>query len=195
MSTSDPLSREEARRLVAMAASYGRPWSALRDRAALAIMYGCGCRSNEVRMLDLPDVRLTLHGMSIRVRSPKGIGRTKAPARPREVGLNRVAREALGDWLEVRGTAPGPLFMTARGRRVCTSHWRRKIKPLARAARIDRRVHCHGLRHTFAREMHDEGARIGVIQGALGHSSLDTTAIYLSSLGSPEIVAATVGRE
>jgi site-specific recombinase XerD len=44
----------------------------------------------------------------------------------------------------------------------------------------------HSLRHTFAREMHRQGAPVTVVQQRLGHSSLSTTSIYLSELAAVE---------
>jgi len=45
---------------------------------------------------------------------------------------------------------------------------------LAAKAGIDRRVHAHGLRHTYAAELAREGTAINVIRDALGHTSLVT---------------------
>ena len=47
-------------------------------------------------------------------------------------------------------------------------------------------VHFHSLRHTFARPMKDAGAKVLEIQGRLGHSSLQTTSLYLAALRAAE---------
>jgi len=44
----------------------------------------------------------------------------------------------------------------------------------------------HALRHTFARVMEDEGAKVSEIQQRLGHSSLATTGRYLAALSRAE---------
>ena len=200
---SDPLTKAEARALVDMATRIGTPYTRARDAAAYAVLYRCGVRSEEAALLDLSDLRegrIAQDGeevevWSLRVRFPKGWRRRTRPAKPREMGVDPGTLAVLEAWLEVRGRAPGPLFQTTTGRRLDPSHWRRKIKRAASSARIEKRVHCHGLRHTYARMLHDEGVSIALIQQLLGHRDLSTTAIYLGSLGNPEAVAATARRD
>jgi integrase/recombinase XerC len=192
---SEPLTRDEAKRLVTVAGMIGTDWTKVRDQAAFAVLYRCGIRSNEAVMLELHDLHEDAGQVSIRIRFPKGWNRKTRPTPPREVGVDAGTRALLEVWLELRGGTSGPLFCTPAFERLDTSHWRRKIKKAANGAKISKRVHLHGLRHTYARMLHDEGVSVRLIQGALGHRSLDTTAIYLGSLGSPEVVAATVGRE
>lgn len=192
---SDPLTKAEALALVDMAARIGTEWTRARDSAAYAVLYRCGIRSEECVLLDSSDIRELDGVRSLRVRFPKGWKRAKRPAKPREVGLDPGTWNRIEQWIEIRGEGSGPLFCTPNGRRLATSHWRRKIKRAATSAKIDKRVHCHGLRHTFARMLHDEGVSLPLIQQLLGHKDLSTTAIYLSSLGNPEAVAATAERE
>ena len=53
---------------------------------------------------------------------------------------------------------------------------------LERIARARLGVHFHALRHTFARNMEDAGAKVSDIQARLGHESLATTGRYLAAL-------------
>lgn len=186
---SEPLTQDEARRLIEAA---GGGFAGIRDRAYLSILYRCGLRNNECRMLDIEDLRMDGAPWTVRVRFPKGVDRG---ARPRELGVDSGTQEHLGLWLRVRGRSAGPLFQTAKGKRVHTSHTRRRVQYLGKKAGILRRVHPHALRHTFARALNDEGVSMRLIQLALGHASLSTTAIYLQSLGDPEVIALTSERK
>lgn len=187
------LTREEARALVDGATRVGRRFTALRDAAMFAVMYRCGLRSQEVSMLDLDDLELGDAGLwSIVVRYPKGWRRGTPP---RTVGVDAGLLELLEAWLKHRGRAPGPLFCTRTGERVIPEHLRRKIKQAAKAAGLRKRVHCHGLRHTFAVQLDDEGVSMKTIQDSLGHRSLATTGIYLARHSSKRVVEATSRRE
>lgn len=191
----DPLTKAEARRVIHLAGMIGTERTALRDQAAFAVMLRCGLRSIEVARLDVTDLRETPHGMALRVKEPKGYARKGNPTPPREVGVDGGTLEILSKWLQRRGRVNGPLFCTEDWQRVDPSHWRRKIKKVQRSAGIGKRLHCHGMRHSYARQLHDEGTSVRLIQKALGHASLEVTQTYLDSLGSPEVVAATSKRE
>lgn len=150
-----------------------------RDRALLELLYGTGIRVGELVSIDLGD--FDLGDGFLRV---LGKGRKE-----RIVPFGRKAREALEDYLAVRGRLaragaggrPGAreaLFLNARGGRLSA---RGAALVVGRhTTRLAQRlhVHPHTLRHTFATHMLDAGADLRAIQELLGHESLSTTQKY-----------------
>ncbi len=142
---------------------------ALRDAAALEVLYGCGLRVSECVGLDVSDVDLS----ELRVRKGKG-------RKDRVVPLGRKAREALDAWISVRAalTPSGPhVFVNARGGRLDPRSVRRLLDRHALHAGIGK-THPHALRHSYATHLLGSGADLRSIQELLGHASLKTTARY-----------------
>ena len=59
-----------------------------------------------------------------------------------------------------------------------TRQLNRAVHEAAIAARIDKRVTMHSLRHAFATHLLEQGENIRTIQVLLGHKKLETTALY-----------------
>ena len=130
-------------------------------------------------------------GDSVRVHSGKG-------DRARTVGLDPESSAVVERWVTKRreiGFKPSQrLFCTLKGGPIDTSYYRHLFKRLAKKAGLDKRVHPHGLRHSGAVHLLDEGHNVVVISQQLGHSNLATTNTYLNHLKPADVVAAMQSR-
>ena len=80
------------------------------------------------------------------------------------------------------GWKNGKLFCTLDGTPVSDDYVRMLLRRLAAKAGIEKRVHPHGFRHSFAVELEAEGVPVTVISKLLGHSSIAVTSRYLDHL-------------
>jgi integron integrase len=61
---------------------------------------------------------------------------------------------------------------------VYDSSLQRAVASAGAAAGLDKRIHCHTFRHSFATHLVERGVDIRSVQQLLGHESLETTMIY-----------------
>jgi site-specific recombinase XerD len=153
------------------------------------VLYRTGLRITEALSLRPADVNAERG--TIRVLHGKG-------DKARTVGLDPGAMAVLLRWMDRRaacGFRNGPLFCTLAGTPVLSGYVRDMLKRLAARAGLEKRVHPHGLRHTHAAELVNEGAPMNVIREQLGHSSLATTDRYLRNVAPADVIAFGRGRE
>ena len=96
---------------------------------------------------------------------------------PRTVPLPAKARDRLNAWLDVRGREPGPLWLSQRGGRLTASGITQVVLEVGQAAGIPG-LRPHGLRHTYATRLRQNGADPSQVQALLGHGSLESAARY-----------------
>ena len=168
----EPLNPDEVHSLLAACGS--KSSTGLRNRALIVVLWRAGLRIAESLALHPRD----LDDGVLRLRRGKG-------SKSRVVALDPEAIAVVQAWLERKSRLGigGPILSTLKGQPLLPSYVRNLLPRLARKAGIAKRVHAHGLRHTFAAELADERADIRVIQHALGHSSLATTQRYVDHLG------------
>jgi len=168
----DALTVKEVERLLAQPDTRAR--HGLRDRALLETMYGAGLRVSEAAGLALDDVNFD-------DRCVRCLGKGR---KERIVPLGESARAHLKRYIEqarpaaARGGAPRALFLSARGGPLDRRTIWRLIRNYARRAGLDRPVHPHTLRHSFATHLLANDAPLRVIQEMLGHADIGTTQIY-----------------
>jgi site-specific recombinase XerD len=146
----------------------------LRDRAAVEVLYGAGVRRGELLGLNLTDLRLDegfVHvlgkGQKERV-VPLGEAAVKALQAYLKRGRPRLAQVS-HQCLWVSCLHGGPVT----DRELLIS-----VRKHVRRAGIKKRIGYHTFRHSCATHLLRAGADIRAIQTLLGHSNLNTTAIY-----------------
>jgi site-specific recombinase XerD len=93
----------------------------------------------------------------------------------------RPAMKVLMEFLDARRKIPtssDALVVAPDGTPVTAQYIRRRLRDLAQAASIPRRVTPHMLRHTAATQLLEAGVDIRFVQRLLGHASIATTQIY-----------------
>jgi site-specific recombinase XerD len=162
------LSKEEVSSLIAATKN-------LKHQTALSVAYGAGLRANEVSSLKVGDVDSTR--MTLRIQQGKG-------GKDRYAMLSPVMLGRLRTWWRVARTQGkmldgGWLFPGLNPvEPLSTRQLNRAVHEAALAARIDKRVSMHTLRHSFATHLLEQKVDIRVIQVLLGHKKLETTTLY-----------------
>lgn len=180
------LTPDEVRAILAQCSR--RAPTGVRDRALITVMYRAGLRVSEALALRVSDID-PKRG-TVRVRHGKG-------DKARTVGVGDGALAVIDLWLNTRrslGLAHNgtPLFCTLKGGPVSDDAVRNMLRRRAAKAGIEKRVHPHALRHSYAFELSAKGTPVNVIQQALGHFSLQVTDAYLRHIAPADVIA--VGR-
>jgi integrase/recombinase XerD len=146
----------------------------LRDKAILAVYYGCGLRRSEGVNLDVKDVLLDKNLLYVR----KGKN-----YKERYVPLAAAVKEDLNNYIEyarpILLTRPThALFLNRQGIRVTGNAMLTRLHQLKEKAGIDKDTVLHSLRHSIATHLLQSGMPLEKIKQFLGHSSLESTQIY-----------------
>jgi integrase/recombinase XerC len=163
------LTPDEAAKLVTIE---GSDALSIRDRAMFELAYSSGLRLAELAGLDCD--RLDLAAGEVKVLG-KG-------SKERIVPVGRAARDALHAWLALRGelvsSAERAVFVSDRGSRLSPRAVERRLATLAVRQGLDRHVHPHMLRHSFASHVLQSSGDLRAVQELLGHASIASTQVY-----------------
>ena len=145
-----------------------------RAKTMLELLYATGARASE--LLALKPEYVNLADGWIRVFG-KG-------SKERMVPMHERAQRAVERFLRLRAAVFGgrtvdpEVFLGRRGKALSRVQLWRDLKALGRKAGLQRELHPHLLRHTFATHLLRGGADPRAVQEMLGHASLTTTQIY-----------------
>lgn len=166
-STERELTREDYGRLLSTAENMGK------SRLALLMETICatGIRVSEVKYITLEALRAGRAEISLK-------GKVRTILIPGKLcrKLERYAKK--------QNIATGEIFLTRRGKGLSRRQIWAEMKALcARAGVAASKVFPHNLRHLFARTFYRASRDVAQLADVLGHSSMETTRIYLLSTG------------
>lgn len=146
---------------------------AVRNIALLALMLHAGLRVSEAVNLRVDDLVIRPRTGVVTVRRGKG-------GKYRQVPLNQDARAAVGEWFELlqqAGQVGGHPLFAKNGKPLHVRTVQIWLSRLGRRAGLGH-LTPHQLRHTFGKNLVDAGESLDRVARLMGHSSIDTTAIY-----------------
>ncbi|HAS55837.1 MAG TPA: hypothetical protein DCR94_00975 [Firmicutes bacterium] len=145
-----------------------------RDLAMILFMYSTGVRVSELLSLKLDDVSFSKR--IVLIRSGKGSKQRSVPIN--ELSLNTLNNYIKGERKENVGKKSPFLFLNKFGKPISRNYFFLLIKKYAKKANINKNIHPHTLRHSFATSLLENGANLIAVKEMLGHSHLETTQIY-----------------
>jgi integrase/recombinase XerC len=148
-------------------------WINLRNRAIFELMYSTGMRAQETLNMDAEDVHMD--GMWVKAKGKGG--------KERIIPFGEKAKTAIEEYTAAlnsahKSAAKGALFINARGHRLSYSGLLKIMKKHQLHAHLFKNLALHGVRHSFATHLLDNGADLRSIQELLGHAKLSTTQKY-----------------
>ena len=155
---------------------YERLCAAARGRSErlyllLQTICGTGIRVSEVAFITVEAAR-------------RGEATVSCKGKTRSVFLVRRLQKKLLDYAKQQRICSGPIFVTRSGNPLGrTAIWREMKSLCAEAGVSPQKVFPHNLRHLFARIFYAIEKDIAKLADILGHSSINTTRIYIISTG------------
>ncbi|MED1466940.1 tyrosine-type recombinase/integrase [Bacillus salipaludis] len=145
------------------------------EKALFEFMFSTGCRIGEIVTLQRSRINWSNRSAIVRGKGDK----------EREVYFNIRCEIWLKRYFEQRQDDDAAIFVTERyPHRMSIAQMRYIIKRISKRAGINKTIHPHQLRHSYATHMLNNGAPLEVIQSLLGHEKSETTRIYAQLSGS-----------
>ena len=162
----------EAERRIQTAKTEPAKRQAIRDHCILVVLLNTGLRVSELVTLEIEDITFSERKGELRVRAGKG-------QKERIIPLNDSCRKAIKAWYSVRPMdKTTKVFTTQRGS-ATTRAVQSILESIGEAAHMDN-LTPHVARHTFAKNLINAGVSLEKVAMLLGHSSLDTTMVYIT---------------
>jgi integrase/recombinase XerD len=147
---------------------------AIRDTAMMELMYATGIRVSEI-------ITLTMNTINWQVGYLVVMGKG---SKERIVPIGRSAYNCLQEYVNharpifVKEHATNILFLNRSGRGLTRQGFWKILKKYAHRVGLQKKVHPHTFRHSFASHLLEGGADLRSVQTMLGHADISTTQIY-----------------
>ena len=140
-----------------------------KSKLMVSLMYACGMRVSEIVELKIEDLNLI-----------EKIGYIKKAKgkKDRMFNIPETLLKNLKKQVEVQKKNKKEYLFSGRKGKMSSRNLQKIVSKLAKKAEIQKKVHCHTLRHSFATHLLENGVDLRKIQELLGHSNLATTQIY-----------------
>ena len=137
----------------------------------LQTICGTGIRVSELQYITVEAVK---HGEAV----------VNCKAKTRTIFIVKELKQKLLRYAAEQGIKSGMIFVTRTGKPISRTNIWREMKALCKEANVNpQKVFPHNLRHLFARVFYGIEKDIAKLADILGHSSINTTRIYIISTG------------
>lgn len=168
------LSLEEIEQLFS-AIDHSKP-EGQRNRAMLETMYSCGLRVSELIGLQLSNLYMDVGFLRV---VGKGNKERLVPIGGEAIKQIKLYKEHVRAHLPaIKKGSEDVLFLNRRGGQLSRVMVFMILKDLVKKCGIEKNIHPHTLRHSFATHLVEAGADLRAVQEMLGHKSITTTEIY-----------------
>jgi integrase/recombinase XerD len=145
------------------------------EKALFEFMFSTGCRIGEIVTLDKNRINWSNRSTIVLGKGDK----------EREVYFNIRCEIWLKRYINNRQDNDPAIFVTERNpHRMSIAQMRYIVKRISNRTEINKLIHPHQLRHSYATHLLNNGAPLDVIQSLLGHQKSETTKIYAQLSGS-----------
>ncbi|WP_332840138.1 tyrosine recombinase XerC [Marinibactrum halimedae] len=144
----------------------------LRDKAICELFYSSGLRLTELVNCNVGDIDFSQELITV-------VGKGQ---KTRLLPVGEKAIESLQRWLAVRtrwaSSEELALFVSQRGTRISQRNVQARLQQASQTHSLDKPLHPHMLRHSFASHMLESSGDLRAVQELLGHANISTTQIY-----------------
>jgi integrase/recombinase XerD len=168
----DTLSKEEMNLLLAQPGMKNP--AAIRDTAMMELMYATGIRVSEITTLTMNSINWQVGYLVVMGKGGK----------ERIVPIGRSAYNCLLEYVNqeraklMKGQRTNILFLNRSGAGLSRQGFWKIVRRYVLRAGLNKKVHPHTFRHSFASHLLEGGADLRSVQIMLGHADIATTQIY-----------------